>query len=201
MSSPKWLDYGVPNLDRPFGLALWPIFETAFTKTVGYLPQDFRFEQGVTPFSTFTTTATVLISYYIVIFGGREVMRNRAPLQLNWLFKVHNLYLTLISGTLLVLFAEQLIPTVARHGVFFAICSHEGGWTDKLVILYYVSSLSCSSGVLGIGSGNLGLTGVDSLTILPNSWSCWILASCSSRRSRLVSVICQFVVTSANLAS
>lgn len=139
MEDTKWLEYGVPTLDRPFGLAMWPIFEQVFSKIMGYKPQDFRFEQGVTPFSTFTTTATVLITYYVVIFGGREVMRNRAPLQLNWLFKVHNLYLTLISGSLLVLFAEQLIPTVWRNGVFFAICSHKGGWTDKLVILYYVS--------------------------------------------------------------
>jgi len=138
MSQPGWLEFGVPTLDRPFGLALWPIFERIFGSVMGYKPQDFRFKQGETTFSTFTVTATVLISYYIVVFGGREVMRNRKPLQLNWLFKVHNLYLTLISGSLLVLFAEQLIPTVYRNGVFFAICNREGGWTDKLVILYYV---------------------------------------------------------------
>jgi fatty acid elongase 3 len=65
-------------------------------------------------------------------------MRNREPFKLNFLFKVHNFYLTAISGTLLLLFAEQLIPTVARKGLFFAICDHQGGWTDKLVILYYV---------------------------------------------------------------
>jgi fatty acid elongase 3 len=138
MSQSDWLQYGVPTLDRPFGLALWPIFEKVFEAVKGYKPQDFRFEQGVTPFSTFTTTTVVLISYYIIIFGGREIMRSRQALQLNWFFKVHNLYLTLISGTLLVLFLEQLIPTVWRHGVFFAICNRDGGWTDKLVILYYV---------------------------------------------------------------
>ena len=38
-----------------------------------------------------------------------------------------------------VLFAEQLIPIVARKGLFFAICDHQGGWTDKLVILYYLN--------------------------------------------------------------
>lgn len=65
-------------------------------------------------------------------------MRNREPLQLNGLFKLHNLGLTIISGVLLVLFLEQLIPTVFGHGILFAVCKYAGGWTDKLVVLYYV---------------------------------------------------------------
>lgn len=69
-------------------------------------------------------------------------MRNRKPFQLNFLFKLHNFYLTLISGVLLVLFLEQLIPTLARNSVFYAICDHKGGWTDKLVILYYLNYLT-----------------------------------------------------------
>ena len=133
-----WIRYGVPTLDRPFGLELWPIFERAFEPIAGYKPQDFRFVQGETPLSTFKSCAITIITYYIIIFGGRELMRDRAPFQFNFLFKVHNFYLTAISGVLLALFAEQLIPTVARKGLFFAICDHNGGWTDKLVILYYV---------------------------------------------------------------
>lgn len=81
----------------------------------------------------------MLVTYYIVILGGREFMRDRAPFKLNGLFKIHNFYLTLISGILLALFAEQLIPTITRYGLFHSICAHHGGWTDKLVILYYVS--------------------------------------------------------------
>lgn len=134
----SWLQYGPPTLDRPFGLELWPIFELAFENIVGYKPQDFAFKQGDTPMSTMKVTATMLVTYYIVIFGGREFMRSREPFKLNFLFKVHNLYLTIISGILLLLFAEQLIPELARNGVFHAICHHDGGWTDKLVILYYV---------------------------------------------------------------
>ncbi len=55
---------------------------------------------------------------------------------------VHNLYLTIISGTLLALFIEQLLPTVWRNGIFYAICNHRGGSTDRLVVLYYVSPLA-----------------------------------------------------------
>lgn len=141
MSTPDWIEIGAPTLDRPFGLALWPIFEKAFYSIKGYKPQDFRFEQGKTPMSTMTATFGMLISYYIIIFGGRELMRGREPFKLNGPFKVHNFYLTAISGVLLALFLEQLIPELARNGVFHAICAYEGGWTDKLVVLYYVSRL------------------------------------------------------------
>lgn len=142
MGGPSWLKYGVPTLDRPFGLELWPIFEAAFEPVVGYKPQDFKFVPGETPMSTLKHCAIALFTYYVVIFGGRELMRERAPFKLNFLFKVHNFYLTTISGVLLALFAEQLIPILARKGLFFAICDHEGGWTDKLVILYYLNYLT-----------------------------------------------------------
>ena len=138
MSSSRWIEVGLPTLDRPFGIALWPIFEYFFSHVIGYAPQDFRFTEGKTPMSTWTAMITTLISYYVVIFGGREIMRKRDALQLNGLFKLHNLGLTIISGVLLVLFLEQLIPTLARHGVLYTICKYAGGWTDKLVILYYV---------------------------------------------------------------
>lgn len=138
MSKPSWIRYGVPTLDRPFGLQLWPIFERAFESVKGYKPQDFRFVPGETPMSTLKATATMLISYYIVIFAGREVMRSRPAYSLNGLFKIHNFYLTVISGVLLALFAEQLLPELWRNGIFHAVCHHDGGWTNKLVVLYYV---------------------------------------------------------------
>ncbi|KAF2402898.1 GNS1/SUR4 membrane protein [Trichodelitschia bisporula] len=142
MSTPDWIQVGVPTLERPFGLAMWPLFEKAFFAVKGYKPQDFRFKQGETPLSTFPATAAILVSYYIVIFGGRELMRNRPALKLNFLFQLHNLVLTLISGSLLVLFIEQLLPTLVNHGIFHTICAHKGGWTDKLVILYYLNYLT-----------------------------------------------------------
>ena len=131
----------VPTIDRPFGIHLWPIFGKAFEKVVGYPASEFQFVEGVTPLSTFNETAVLLVTYYAIIFGGREFMKKRAPLKLNTLFMIHNLYLTLISGALLALFIEQLLPTVWRHGIFFAICDHKGGWTQPLIVLYYVSTV------------------------------------------------------------
>lgn len=131
-----------PSIDRPFGIELWPIFDKAFTAVKGYHPQDFKFVPGETPMSTMKETAAMIITYYIIILGGRELMRNRPAFKLNGPFMVHNFYLTAISGALLVLFAEQLIPEVYYNGIFHAICHVEGGWTNKLVILYYLNYLT-----------------------------------------------------------
>lgn len=128
----------LPTLDRPFGVELWPYFDKAFTAVKGYHPQDFKFEPRVTPFSSLKESAAMIITYYIIIFGGRELMKNRKPFKLNGLFMIHNFYLTAISATLLALFTEQLVSTVYRHGIFYSICNHKGGWTNELVILYYV---------------------------------------------------------------
>lgn len=128
----------LPTIDRPFGVQLWPYFDKVFTAVKGYHPQDFKFEPHVTPMSTIKQTASLIVAYYVIVFGGREIMRNRPALKLNGIFKVHNFYLTAISAILLVLFAEQLIPTVYHHGVFYAICDYKGGWTNELVTLYYV---------------------------------------------------------------
>jgi fatty acid elongase 3 len=128
----------IPTLDRPFGIELWPIFDKAWQAVMGYPAVDFRFKSGVTPMSTLRETSIFIVIYYAIIFGGREYMRNREPFKLKGLFLIHNLYLTAISGILLVLFIEQLLPTVVRHGVFYAICDHDGGWTKPLVVVYYV---------------------------------------------------------------
>jgi fatty acid elongase 3 len=130
---------GAPTLDHPFGLSMYPLFERAFAAVMGHLPQDFRFVPAGTPMSTFGATATALIGYYVVVFGGREMMRSREAFKLNGIFMLHNLVLTAISGALLLLFLEQLIPTVVRNGIFYGVCDKKGGWTDHLVILYYLN--------------------------------------------------------------
>lgn len=128
----------LPTVDRPFGIHLWPIFDKAFTAVVGYPTDEFKFVSGKTPMSTLKETGIFIVLYYLTIFGGRELMRNREPFKLKTLFLLHNFYLTAISGVLLALFIEELFPTVVRHGVFHAICNHEGGWTQPLLVLYYV---------------------------------------------------------------
>lgn len=138
----------LPTLDRPFAVELWPLFDKVYTRAMGSSPNKFVFIPGVTPMSTLTATATMLVTYYVTVFTGRELMKNREPFKLNGLFMIHNLILTTISAVLLALFIEQLLPTVWRNGIFYAICDYRGGWTAPLVKLYYVSSTKSS----GIGS-------------------------------------------------
>lgn len=128
----------LPTIDLPFGVELWPYFDKVFTSIKGYHPQDFEFTPRVTPMSSLKESAGLIFAYYVIILGGRELMRNRPALKLNSLFMIHNFYLTAISAILLALFIEQLVPTVYNHGIFYAICHRNGGWTNQLVILYYV---------------------------------------------------------------
>ena len=130
-----------PTIDRPFAIELWPLFEKVYTRVMGYSTKEFIFVPGDTPMSTLAATSTMLITYYVTVFAGREFMKSREPFKLNSLFMAHNLVLTAISATLLALFIEQLLPTIWRYGTFYAICNHGGGWTPPLVLLYYVRVL------------------------------------------------------------
>ncbi|KAK1988606.1 GNS1/SUR4 family protein [Colletotrichum cereale] len=122
-------------------LSPWKMFDKAFTSVMGYPAEDFEFVQGQTPFSTLGEAVGMAVLYLVVIFGGREVMRNRKPMELNTLFKIHNLFLSLLSGALLVLFVEQLVPSLWRGGLYENICG-VSGWTQPLVLLYYINYLT-----------------------------------------------------------
>ncbi|KID72889.1 uncharacterized protein G6M90_00g004420 [Metarhizium brunneum] len=132
----------LPTIDRPFGVHLWPIFSKAWEAVVGYPAEEFKFVPFETPMSTLKSTSIFIVVYYMIIFGGRELMRSREPFKLKALFLIHNFYLTAISGILLVLFIEQLVPELYHNGVFHAICHYDGGWTQPMVVLYYLNYLT-----------------------------------------------------------
>lgn len=119
----------------------WSVFDTVWTAGMGYPAQDFKFNPGVTPMSTFRETAAWITTYYVVIFGGRELMRNRPAFKLHTAFIIHNWYLTMISGALLTLFVQQLAPTIWKHGLFENVCG-ASGWTKPLAVLYYLNYLT-----------------------------------------------------------
>ncbi|KAI5863001.1 GNS1/SUR4 membrane protein [Durotheca rogersii] len=122
-------------------IAPWRAFDKLWTSVMGYHAEEFRFKEGITPMSTLRETTVMIVLYLVIIFGGREFMRNREPLKLNGLFKAHNLFLTLLSGGLLVLFIEQLAPSIWKHGLYRNICAAEG-WTNELVTLYYLNYIT-----------------------------------------------------------
>lgn len=173
----------LPTLDRPFGIHLWPIFDKAWTAVVGYPAGEFEFVPFKTPMSTLKSTSIFIVIYYIIIFGGRELMRNREPFKLKSLFLIHNLYLTIISGILLALYIEQLLPTVVRGGIFHAICDADGGWTQPLVVLYYVSRVFSSTYWPPLTLGYQANHYDNSSPTSQNTSSSLTPSSCSSRRS------------------
>lgn len=135
----------LPTVDRPFGIHLWPIFSKGWELVTGSPAEEFRFEFGKTPMSTLREAAIITAIYYVVIFGGRELMRSREPFKMRNLFLVHNFFLTALSAVLLALFIELQLPVLVRKGVFYAICHADGGYTQPIVVLYYVRIPPCQT--------------------------------------------------------
>ncbi|KIN02646.1 hypothetical protein OIDMADRAFT_95312, partial [Oidiodendron maius Zn] len=121
-------------------LSPWANFDKLWASLMGYPADEFKFRSGETALSTFKETMAMIALYLVVVFGGREFMRPRKPLDLNGPFMAHNFILTAVSGALLVLFAEQLLPTLWRYGLYENICG-SSGWTRALVVLYYLNYL------------------------------------------------------------
>lgn len=130
-----------PGIIGPISLSPWVNFNKAWTAVMGYPAEDFQFLPGKTPISTPTEAIGMCVVYLVVIFGGQEIMRNQKAFQLNTLFKVHNFMLTAVSASLLILFAEQLIPSLWNYGLYANICQAPG-WTQPLVLLYYLNYLT-----------------------------------------------------------
>lgn len=86
-------------------------------------------QPGVTPLSTLPTVATTIAVYLSTVFGLYQYQKDKAPKKLNTLFQIHNVLLSSVSGLLLVLIAEEILPKMWKHGVFYAFCSPDA-WTE-----------------------------------------------------------------------
>lgn len=137
------LEFNYPSVERPFGLHLWPIFDYAFEKVIGYPASQFEFIYNKTFMANGYQAIAVICAYYVIIFGGRSLMNslNIAPLKLNYLFQLHNIFLTVASLILLLLSIEQILPIIVKDGIFGAIC-YESSFTQPLVTLYYLNYLT-----------------------------------------------------------
>jgi len=94
------------------------------------VPESYMsWKPGVTPLSTWPAVSAALVAYISTIFGIQTLLKDQQPKRLNALFQVHNLFLTLGSGILLVLMVEEVAPIVWKHGLFYAVCG-EGAWTS-----------------------------------------------------------------------
>ncbi|EDO18980.1 hypothetical protein Kpol_2002p51 [Vanderwaltozyma polyspora DSM 70294] len=135
----------VPTVDRPFfNIYLWDHFDRIATWVSNgkFIPSQFTFEQGKgLPLSELNSALIAIALYYVIILGGSKVMQKRQnPVSFNYIFQLHNLFLTFASFTLLILMVEQLFPIIYRNGIFYAICNY-GSWTQPMVTLYYLNYL------------------------------------------------------------
>jgi hypothetical protein len=128
------------SIDRPFGIKLDEYFSKGYELVTGKSIDSFVFQEGVTPLSTQYEVAMWTITYFTVIFGGRQIMKYQDAFKLKPFFILHNFLLTVVSGALLALFIENLVPILARHGLLYAICDN-GAWTQRLELLYYLNYL------------------------------------------------------------
>lgn len=134
--------FGAPTLDRPFGLALWPVFCGLCKRLFNWDPTTFQYDYNSDVLmSRSNQVALAIATYYFVIFAGREVMNSFTPIRINLLFKTHNLCLSVFSLVLVLLLVEQLVPIIVRHGMFYAICS-VNSWSQPIVTLYYLNYLT-----------------------------------------------------------
>lgn len=129
-----------PTVERPFGVYLWSVFDYVTGGRAG----QFEFRQNSElPFSSTKEVIAAMVTYYVVIFGGRFLLDQiGAPvIRINRLFQLHNFTLTALSFTLLILLVEQLFPILVNHGILYAICD-SGSWTQPIETLYYLNYLT-----------------------------------------------------------
>jgi fatty acid elongase 3 len=84
---------------------------------------------GVTPLSTISSVTAAITVYLGTVFGLWALQKNSQPKKLNTLFQIHNIVLSSVSGLLLVLILEEIVPIIYRHGVFYGFCG-AGAWTE-----------------------------------------------------------------------
>src|SRR5258706_10251357 len=95
-----------------------------------WVPESYvSWKPGVTPLSTWPALSAALVAYLSTIFGIQTLLKDHPPKRLNTLFQVHNVFLTIGSGILLVLIAEEIAPIIWKHGIFYAVCG-EAAWTS-----------------------------------------------------------------------
>jgi hypothetical protein len=118
--------------------ALYPLPYQLTHWVPGNTNVGFTHAARTTPLSTTPQVVAAILTYLVVIFGGRELMRNREPFKLTFLFRLHNIILSVGSLVLLLLMLEEIVPLYWRHGFFWAICNTKA-FTSRMVSYYMIN--------------------------------------------------------------
>ncbi|KAI0735156.1 elongase of fatty acids ELO [Earliella scabrosa] len=93
---------------------------------------------GKTPLSTTQEVIPALVAYLVIIFGIQAWMKDKQPLKLQFLFRLHNAFLSSGSLLLVLLIMEEVLPKVYQHGVFWGLCN-VGMWSERLEFYYMIN--------------------------------------------------------------
>jgi len=92
----------------------------------GAIPLSLRsYIQGETPLSTWPAAFSMTVTYLTIVFGTREIMKDRAPFKLITLFRAHNLLLSVASFVLMLLLGEEVISNWIKLGSYGILCAEE----------------------------------------------------------------------------
>ncbi|KAL7285318.1 hypothetical protein ACG7TL_000413 [Trametes sanguinea] len=93
---------------------------------------------GKTPLSTPQEVYPALVAYLVIIFGIRAWMKDKAPYRMQFLFRLHNAFLSSGSLLLFVLILEEVLPLFWQNGTFYALCNR-GMFTERLQFYYMIN--------------------------------------------------------------
>ncbi|KAH9849748.1 elongase of fatty acids ELO [Lenzites betulinus] len=93
---------------------------------------------GKTLLSTPVEVFPTLAAYLVIIFSVQAWMKDRPAYRLQFLFRLHNAFLSSGSLLLVILMMEEVIPMYYQHGTFWALC-HDDMWTSKLEFYYLIN--------------------------------------------------------------
>ncbi|OJT15828.1 hypothetical protein TRAPUB_3426 [Trametes pubescens] len=93
---------------------------------------------GKTLMSTPQEVFPTLVAYLVIIFSIQAWMKNRPAYKLQFLFRVHNAFLSSGSLLLVLCMLEEVIPKYIEHGTFWALC-HDEMWTSRLEFYYMIN--------------------------------------------------------------
>ncbi|TBU35256.1 GNS1/SUR4 membrane protein [Dichomitus squalens] len=114
------------------------LLSTLPLKSLGVPHRLTHYVNGKTPLSTPQEVFPTLAAYLVTIFGIQKWMKNRPPFKLQFLFRLHNAFLTAGSLLLVLLIMEEVVPQIYKHGVFWGLCDVKM-WSERLEFYYMIN--------------------------------------------------------------
>lgn len=98
--------------------------------------REMKFDFDKLPFSNSLTLILVVLGYVGSIFSLQVYMKKRERIDMNMIFIIHNVFLSVLSLVLFILMLEELLPKFMTHGLVWTMCNRNA-YTPSLQWLYY----------------------------------------------------------------